>query len=123
MKLDIISKNDVQTFGDKKSLKFGIDVENMGLVYKSFLNYSDPIGSVVREYTSNCFDSHKEAGVDVPVKVKLSKGSYLNGNPDYIEFTDYGVGLSPERVETIFCKFFTSTKRETDEQIGGFGEH
>lgn len=34
---------------------------------------------------------------------------------------DYGPGLSPERVQNVFVQFGVSTKRATDEMIGGFG--
>jgi hypothetical protein len=121
MRLDTLSKNSVESFGDKTTLKFGIDLENMGLVYKSFLNYSDVIGSIVREYTSNCFDSHAEAGIDSPVKVTFNPINYITGQAASIEFTDVGVGLSPERIEHVFCKFFTSTKRESNTYIGAYG--
>lgn len=120
MKLDK-HHNAFEAFGEKTTIKFGIDAENMGLVYKSFLHYSNPIGSVVREYTSNCFDSHAEAGVDAPITIKMELGNTLTGKQANIQFIDYGVGLSPDRVENVFAKFFTSTKRETNTQIGGFG--
>ena len=120
MKLDL-AQNKVETFGDRKTVKFGIDEENLGLVYKSFLNYSNPIGSLVREIASNCFDSHEEASISKPITIKITDEDCLNGNPATIHFIDYGVGLSPERVEHVYCKFFTSTKRETNTQIGGFG--
>ena len=50
--------------------------------------YSNPIGSVVREITSNCFDSHVEAGVDLPVRIRLSLDKMTN--TQYISFIDYG---------------------------------
>jgi len=121
MKLDSLQKNNFQAFGDRTTLKFGIDVENMGLVYKAFINYSNSIGSLIREVTSNCFDSHIEAGVTRPITVKITNESYLNGTPATIHFIDYGVGLSKERVENIYCKFFTSTKRDTNDLIGSYG--
>lgn len=114
-------QNSYEVYGEVKTQKFRIDDENMGLVYKSFLNYSNPIGSLVRELTSNSFDSHQEAGIDLPVTVKISNGNKLIGETAKIHFIDYGVGLSPERVENVFCKFFTSTKRDTNNLIGGFG--
>ena len=121
MKIDSLSKNNFEAIGERTTLKFGIDTENMGLVYKSFINYSNPIGSLIRELASNCFDSHAEAGVNKPITIKITNESYLNGTPAMIHFIDYGVGLSRERVENIYCKFFTSTKRDTNNLIGGFG--
>lgn len=81
--------------------------------------YSNPIGSIIREYTSNCFDSHKEAQVDKPVIVKRSYDS--ENECFFISFIDFGVGLSPERMEKVFMNWFNSTKRQSDDFIGGFG--
>lgn len=79
--------------------------------------YSNPIGSVVREITSNCFDSHKEAGVDDAVVI--SKGEDDEGV--FISFKDVGVGLSPNRIKDVYMNYLTSTKRNTNDQIGGWG--
>jgi len=81
--------------------------------------YSNPIGTVVREIVSNCFDSHTEAGVNAPVLVRKFKDS--QDNTQYISFIDYGVGMSPDRVENIYGVYFESTKRIDNTQIGGFG--
>ena len=82
--------------------------------------YSNPIGTIVREITSNCFDSHVEAGVtDVPVIIKKSVDKETE--TDYISFIDFGVGMSPERIYDIYGVYFESTKRVDNEQIGGFG--
>lgn len=115
------TENTVVSISNDKHMKFGIDDGNFSLVYKSFLNYSNPIGSIVREITSNCFDSHIEAGIDKPVKIIWRDEDRLSGTPSSISFIDEGIGMSEERVENVYCKFFTSTKRETNSQIGGFG--
>jgi len=81
--------------------------------------YSNPIGTVVREITSNCFDSHTEAKINAPVLIKKSYDKQAGTN--YISFIDYGVGMSPDRVENIYGVYFESTKRTNNEQIGGFG--
>ena len=81
--------------------------------------YSNPIGTVVREIVSNCFDSHTEAGVNAPVLVRKFRDS--QDNTQYISFIDYGVGMSPDRVENIYGVYFESTKRIDNTQIGGFG--
>jgi hypothetical protein len=81
--------------------------------------YSNPIGTVVREITSNCFDSHVEAQVNSPVVIKKSKDPQTD--TIYISFIDYGVGMSPDRVENIYGVYFESTKRCDNTQIGGFG--
>lgn len=81
--------------------------------------YSNPIGSIVREITSNCFDSHVEAKVNSPVIIRKS---YDDETESYnISFTDFGIGMSPERIDKVFKVLFNSTKRLDNQQIGGFG--
>jgi hypothetical protein len=91
------------------------------LIFQMFINnkYSNPIGSVVREITSNCFDSHVEAGVNSPVLIKKSFDE--ESNTYRISFVDFGMGLSPDRIKKIYGVLFESTKRDDNSQIGGFG--
>ena len=79
--------------------------------------YQDPIGSIVREYVSNALDAQREAGTDTPIKVQLKKE---NGNFVF-KVIDNGVGLSPERIENVFCKYLSSTKEGAANQLGYFG--
>jgi len=79
--------------------------------------YRDPISSLIREYVSNAFDSHIEAGVDTPVYVTLEQDQ----SGWYWACEDFGVGLSEERCKEVFMKYLTSTKEDTNDQIGAFG--
>jgi len=103
-------QDDIRLSEDAKSIIFEMFSKNI---------YSNPIGSVVREITSNCFDSHMEAGCDLPVRIRLSFDQKTDSH--YISFIDYGVGMSPERIKDVFSVMFSSTKRETNLQIGAFG--
>lgn len=79
--------------------------------------YQDPIGSLIREYVSNALDAQVEAGVTEPIKVKLTK---QNGQFVFI-VEDNGCGLSPERIETVFVNYLSSTKENDANQLGYFG--
>jgi hypothetical protein len=105
--------------GDLNSKTASIDSSSMPFVFDMLSKslYSNPIGAICREITSNCFDSHKEAGVTD--FVKIIKGYDEEGH--YIVFKDVGVGLSPERINNIYMNYFSSTKRNTNDLIGGFG--
>lgn len=96
-----------------------IDTSNLGMFYEMMSKsiYSNPIGSIVRELTSNCFDSHIEAGVTKPVVIK---GFSEEGN-FWIGFEDFGVGISPQRFQDIYLKYMSSTKRDSNEQLGMWG--
>lgn len=122
MRISQAQPNEVEALDDYDKIEYGVDLEDMGMMYQAFLNYSDPISTIVREITSNCFDSHIEAGVDKNIEIEIKNKNYLTGQAASIHFRDFGVGLSPERIKTVYSKFFKSTKRDTDNEIGGFGQ-
>jgi len=117
--LNKISDKDVASTGQIKSM--GMSANAQGIIFQMFTSniYSNPIGTVVREITSNCFDSHVEADVNKPVVLKLTKDNTTETH--YISFIDFGVGMSPQRVEKIYTVYFESTKRDNNNEIGGFG--
>lgn len=105
--------------GDFNSIEASIDESSMTFLFEMMSKslYSNPIGSIVREITSNCFDSHKEANIDKAVIIDYKTDD--EGN--YISFQDFGVGLSTDRMQNIYMKYFSSTKRGDNNLIGGFG--
>lgn len=109
----------IESTTDSKKMRLSEDASSM--VFQLFTKnvYSNPIGTVVREITSNCFDSHTEAKVNAPVLIR--KHQDKSSGTHYISFIDYGVGMSPDRVENIYGVYFESTKRVDNTQIGGFG--
>lgn len=120
MKIGTPQQLDIQNVsGDFQSIEAGMDTSSLPFILEMLSKnfYSNPIGSICREITSNCFDSHIEAGVDEPVIIEMN----YDEEGDYISFKDVGVGLSTERIQKVYMKYFTSTKRDTNELIGGFG--
>lgn len=121
MIVQAIKNLEIQRVGDtEEGIQAGIDESSLPFVFElvSKQLYSNPIGSIIREITSNCFDSHIEAGVEDPVIISKTH----NHEEGYsIEFKDVGVGLSPDRVRSVFMNYFSSTKRADNTQIGGFG--
>lgn len=120
MLINNLDASSVETTDELESIDFSLDTDSMNMLFKGFSDslYSNKIGSIVREITSNCFDSHIEAGVIKDVEIEFSTGT--NGQR-VITFRDFGVGISPERVKNVYSKYFSSTKRNTNDQIGGFG--
>lgn len=78
--------------------------------------YTDKPLAIVRELCANALDSHRAAGQDLPFEVHLPNPL----SPELI-ITDYGLGLSPTQVRELYMTYFGSTKRDTNEMIGGFG--
>lgn len=119
MEIKKSEEQEVITTVTNKKNEFTIDEEGTSFIIEALSKtiYKNPIGTIIREYVSNAFDANKEAGVDEPVIIEL--GQDYNG--DFFSVTDFGVGLSEDRVQNVFCRYGKSTKRNTNEQIGGFG--
>ena len=141
MKLENKNHSHEAIIGVQESNALRISSDSQAMIIDSLINlYSDPIGSVVRELTSNCIDAHRERDLKLHGKIPLADTddiswfdnrlsvsvSLVDSNPllnldANISFNDYGIGLSPQRVKDIYTVLGTSTKRDDNHQIGGFG--
>lgn len=119
------SENFVETSGDFKETSFSISEKDTGLILEILRSkmYKNPIGSICREIASNCRDANREMGApDAEILIRIIKPSkWVYNESAYIEFEDFGPGISPERMENVFCKYAASTKRTSDFFTGGFG--
>lgn len=129
--------------GNKEDVKFRINTEKSDVLIEALINlYSNPIGSIVREITCNCIDAVREKYLkinglyplesyedkkffkqdeDLPVIIEYQKDNILLGIGESISFTDYGVGLSYERIVNTYTVFGASTKNGSNLEIGGYG--
>lgn len=80
--------------------------------------YSEAQTAVFREYLSNALDSHKEANQTKPVKITVPV-PYSADN--ILTIQDFGVGMSLDEINKIYRQYGSSTKRDDNKQIGGFG--
>ena len=80
--------------------------------------YSDAVGSLIRETTSNALDSHREINSSEPIVVSF----HINDEGNY-EFSveDFGVGVNKDTINNILRKYGKSTKRNSVNQLGAFG--
>lgn len=116
MKLNTATQAPV-TNGVTNTTGFSIAVNAKAFRVLSDTLYSNKIGSCVRELACNAFDSHIMANKrDTPIEIHLP-----DGLEPYFSVRDFGVGLSPEAVETVFTRYFESTKDNSNDQIGAFG--
>lgn len=115
------SESNTQIVGNIVSNKVSIQERDSDFILTILSSnlYSNPIGSLIREYASNAVDSHKEAGVDDPVIITL--GKELSSGRYFFSVKDFGTGLSPERFNDVFLNLASSTKRQSNEYIGMWG--
>lgn len=101
---------------ENDSNQFGIG--DMGVVLDILTRlYSNPIQTLTQEYISNARDAMRENNntndnIEITLPTKI--------NPS-LKIRDYGLGLSQERIKTVFLLYGNSTKRDTNNQTGGFG--
>jgi hypothetical protein len=116
-----LTKQNVQVtmsegFTPKESY-FGIGDEAVILGILRDRLYANKIKTICQEVMSNGRDAHREAGrTNLPIEVTIP-----NAFDPFFKVKDYGIGISPERMDNIFVKFGSSTKREDNVQTGGFG--
>lgn len=100
-----------------EKIKMVVDEDEILHVIGMLINaYGNPDLAVVREYATNAYDAHVEAGQTRPIEVTLP--SDLNS---IYKVKDYGIGMNAEDIRRILSKVGKSTKRDTNEQNGTFG--
>jgi len=121
MEVNLKSLNQQEVSSTTTEKKMQMSTDYQAMVFQMFTKniYSNPKGTIVREITSNCKDSHTEAGVNKPIVIRKTVDKLAN--TIYISFIDFGVGMSPDRMENVYGVYFASTKRVDNTQIGGFG--
>lgn len=79
--------------------------------------YANPTRIIVQEYANNARDAHMDAKIpERPIQITCP----TTISP-YLKIRDYGKGISPELIDSVFVAYGASTKRHTNDQIGGFG--
>jgi hypothetical protein len=78
--------------------------------------YANPLLAVIREYSTNAWDSHVAAGVTRPIEVTTP--NYLSST---LKIKDFGLGMNADDIRNTYSKYGSSTKRTTDTQTGMLG--
>ncbi len=78
--------------------------------------YSDKVMAVIRELSTNAYDSHVSAGNKNPFKVILP----TSANPSFT-VRDYGTGLSQADMENLYTTYGASNKNDSNDFVGCLG--
>ena len=118
MKTDV-SSTIVHSEGFQSESFFSIKQDNLAHIFGILRNqlYSNKPLAVIREYCTNAFDAHVDAGkADEPIIVTIP--THISPN---LIIRDNGNGLTTEQVYQIFASYGESTKRGTNDQVGMLG--
>jgi hypothetical protein len=103
------SSNSSKTFNIKATSK-SFKILSSGI-------YSDQIAAPIRELGTNAYDSHVAAGKqDVPFVVHAPTPL-----EPWFSVRDFGIGMSNEKIETLYVTYFDSDKTDSNDFIGGLG--
>lgn len=98
------------------SQKMVINVSSQAIRQRLVNMYSKPHSAIVRELCSNCVDIHIKTNNYNPYIIK--KPSALD---PVLIFRDFGSGLSPEDIHKYLNSLYSTTKSNTNKEVGGFG--
>lgn len=110
---------DIQRSGDLGGHKVAMKFDQNSIAHiMSVLTdlYSDAEMAIIREYSTNAWDSHVEVGNTQPINIYTPS----NLSP-FFRVKDYGVGMDLDDIENIYSQYGASTKRGTNEQTGMLG--
>lgn len=107
----------IETSGVTESSSFSIAMNAKAFKVLSDTLYMNKIGSIVREISCNAYDAHVMAGKkEVPFEIHLPTAF-----EPWFAVRDFGTGLSPEAIRSVFTVYFESTKDQSNDAIGAFG--
>lgn len=111
----------VNLSGTLDTVEFTIKIGHHIMTILSGL-YKNPVDAIVREYLTNMIDAYVALKRENPnakiIPPVLHAPSTLS---PYIEFRDYGIGMSRETVMNVYAQYGNSTKSDSNEEVGGFG--
>jgi len=116
MKLHTGTHN-VEKSGDFEENQFSIEASAKAFMILSDGLYSNKILAVVRELSTNAYDSHVDAKcTDKPFEVHLP-----NRLEPYFYVRDFGTSMSHENCMTLYTTYFRSTRNNSNDSVGCLG--
>jgi len=116
MKLNIASNKATGT-AVEGSQQFSMAMNAKAFHTLSSTLYKDKYGAIIREICSNAYDAH--------IMVGIPERPFSLVFPDRIDseliIRDFGPGISPDDMTSVYCRFFESTKDNENDSVGAFG--
>lgn len=109
--------NKVEKSGNFENAGFSIEASAKAFFILSDGLYSNKIKAVIRELSTNAYDSHVDAGVadkpfDVHLPTRLEPTFYVR---------DYGTSMTHEDCMQLYTTYFRSTRNQSNDAVGCLG--
>lgn len=104
----------VANTGSISNFKINASAKSFSILSNSL--YQNKIRAIIRELSCNALDSHVAAGTDRPFELHLP--TFIE---PYFSVTDYGLGMTPEQIVSVYTTYFESTKTSSNDFIGALG--
>lgn len=109
--------NTVERSGQFEESNFSIEASAKAFFILSDGLYSNKIKAVIRELSTNAYDSHVDAGCpETPFEVHLPTQM-----EPHFHVRDFGVGLSHEDCMKLYTTYFYSNKTDRNDSVGCLG--
>ena len=109
--------NKLRTKGVQAKTQFKIEASAKAFEILSKSLYKDGIKAIIRELSTNAIDAHIDAGtLDTKYVVILPS----TDNPKF-SIRDFGTGMSPDKIESLYTTYFGSDKNNSNEFVGCLG--
>lgn len=109
--------NVIEKSGDFEESKFSIEASSKAFFILSDGLYSNKVLAVIRELSTNAYDSHVDAGKrDVAFDVHLPTAL----NPVFF-IRDYGTSMNHDNCMQLYTTYFRSTRNNSNDAVGCLG--
>jgi hypothetical protein len=109
-------ENKIHSEGAIKTKQFGMRLSPKMAHMLSDQMYNNKVRALIRELSTNAYDSHISAGNPNAFDVHLPT-TY----EQYFYIRDYGTGMSPETIDDIYLNYGESNKENSNELVGCMG--
>ena len=96
------------------SMRLNLNAQSYELLLSNL--YSDPLGAVLRELTTNAVEANQMSNTNRKVCIQLP--SLLSTD---LIIKDYGPGLDDQEIDKYLNCLFSSSKGDSNSFMGGFG--